>query len=129
MNKKSIALFSDLEGQIITRISTDCSGDGTCVLIDTENKKYRIRHHQSCCEYVRLDHVDGDPEDILNSRITFAEEDCREPKDAPNGGYENDSHTWTAYRLKVENGKSLTFWILGESNGYYCETCTFEEVD
>ena len=114
--------FFELKGQIITKIEADSLD----VLIETAGgNKYRIYHSQNCCESVDVKKTIGNVEDILNQEITLAEEDSKEPDWYKEEYY--DCHTWTSFYLETAKGR-FEIWILGESNGYYNESVTFEKI-
>ncbi len=115
--------FFELKGQIITKIEADSLD----VLIETASgNKYRIHHSQDCCESVDVERTIGNVEDILNQEITLAEEDSKEP-DWCKKEYSDDYHTWTSFYLETTKGR-FEIWILGESNGYYNESVSFEKI-
>lgn len=115
--------FFELKGQIITKIKADSLD----VLIETvSGNKYRIHHSQDCCESVDVKKTIGNVKDILNQEITLAEEDLKEP-DWYKPKYADDSHTWTSFYLETAKGR-FEIWILGESNGYYDESVSFEKI-
>ena len=75
-------------------------------------------HEQSCCEEVWLEDVCGDPEDLIETPILFADEAISEGISA-----EYDSMTWTFYRIRTINGTVALRWC-GTSNGCYSEDVT-----
>lgn len=113
--------FFALKGQTLSRLKINDDS----VSITSNVGRYEISHSQDCCESVGVVKVEGRPEDILNSPIVMAEEDSDE---IPGWQYSDGSHTWTSFYLKAENGASVKFWFLGESNGYYNESVNFYEV-
>ncbi len=120
------ANFFELQGQTIRAINV--AEDDKSVSITTDQFVYDITHEQDCCEYVRIVKVEGKPEDILNSPIAMAEEDSDEIP-GYKYSYSDDSHTWTSFYLKAENGASVKIWFLGESNGYYSESVNVTKRD
>lgn len=86
-------------------------------------------HDQDCCEYVRIEDIDGDLDDLLKGPILKAEEvSSSDPAFyKPDTVSDEESFTWTFYKL-VNNAGYLTIRWLGTSNGYYSESVTFEET-
>lgn len=125
MKYQSVDL-SELVGLTITKIY-QLGAHGDLLRIETsEGRSFRFIHYQDCCEYVDLNDIDGDIEDVMNSPVLLAEE----VKGAPPRNWEGPaaiSHTWTFYKIRTELG-SITLSFLGESNGYYSETVDFEEA-
>lgn len=90
----------------------------------TDGTEYHMYHEQDCCESVWLAEIIGDPDDLIGSPITMAEEVVQE------GEYGVDSYessTWTFYKFATNKGY-VTFRWLGTSNGYYSESVSFIEV-
>jgi hypothetical protein len=85
-------------------------------------------HSQDCCEFVSIDDIVGDLDDLLYSPITIAEvRTSREvqPWEDPDGY--RDSFTWTFYVLATVKGYVTIRWY-GSSNGYYSESVNFEKL-
>lgn len=114
--------FFELVGKTI--ISTTAINVGVCAFEFTlsDGSRVTLYHNQDCCEQVRVYAVNGDPAQLLNKQIAFAEED--NPSDHPSvddmSG--SDSHTITVFTLKAVDGSELEIVWLGESNGYYDES-------
>lgn len=78
--------------------------------------RYDMYHGQDCCESVSVEDINGDVEDILNSRVLVSEVVTNNDND--NNKYE--SCTWTFYKIATIKGFLVIRW-LGTSNGYYSE--------
>jgi len=109
--------FSSLVGEYIRRMEV---GDYE-VLLHTSSGFYRLYHEQDCCEYVYVEDVCGDVNDIQGV-IVEAEESSNDDENAEESG------TWTFYKLGTKNG-SVTIRFYGASNGYYSESVGCEYVD
>lgn len=118
----SYADFFQLKGAVISEMSV-----GDDVSFETSIGHFFLSHYQDCCESVHLEKTIGDVENVLNSPILTAENDYNEPPGEENRDY-SDSHTWSRYRLVTAKGE-FEMYFLGESNGYYSETMTFEKLD
>lgn len=103
-------------GKTLTAIDRDVDG---LTFRCTDGTVYRMWHDQECCEYVYLEDVCGDLDDLIGSPLVEAEEDFEEA--SAKGG------TWTFYRFSTVKGTVTLRW-LGESNGYYSEQANFDEV-
>lgn len=118
--------FSELLGRTLSRVVV--SPDNTEVHFYTDRAHYQLSHTQNCCEYVSIEDVEGDLEDLVGSPITLAEEATSLDRwnNIPSEDY-SESFTWTFYRLATAKGFVVFRW-LGESNGYYSESVDFERV-
>ena len=57
--------FSDLVGNTLLNVSSD----GEAVDFQCENgETYRLYHSQDCCEYVRVEDIAGDLDDLCGSK-------------------------------------------------------------
>lgn len=78
----------------------------------------RFYHIQDCCEFVRVEDVTGDWNDLLNTPLLVADE--RTSGDETEWG----GPLWTFYTFRTVKGTVDVRW-LGESNGYYSEEVSF----
>lgn len=113
--------FSDLVGN--TLVSVENHGCEINIK-DWSGSTYKMSHAQDCCENVEVEDICGDINDILNSPILTAEEstNCDE-----NGKGDNESFTWTFYKLSTIKGYVTIRWY-GSSSGYYSERVDFERT-
>lgn len=107
-------------------------GDDEIIFKTTDGKTFRMYHRQDCCESVRVEDICGDLQDLIGSPICQAEESSS--RDYPQGykrkdGYDYipESMTWTFYRLATQKGQVVIRWY-GESNGYYSEEVSFDQI-
>lgn len=110
-----------LKGFIIESISGLVRGSYE-VKINTEcGKEFIFYHEQECCESVTLCDFDCDF-DLNGALILLSEEICSEetPSDV-NLDYQDDSETWTFYKIETSKGGLWMRWH-GSSNGYYSES-------
>jgi len=117
--------ISILLGQTLQSVYGMSDGGVKISFITDTGRRFKMLHHQDCCENVRLIEVIGDPDDLIGSPITVAEE--RVSRDSAPAPKYPDSWTWTFYELATNKG-SVTLRWLGESNGYYSEAVDFVEV-
>lgn len=134
--------FSDLSGKTITAIEGLKERSDEIHITCSDGSKYRMSHHQDCCESVDIEDVVGDVNNMLNSPVLLAEAvsssdpspEVQAKRDADkaeveagNGYYYSpESETWTFYKLSTLRG-SLTIRWYGTSNGYYSESVSFEK--
>ena len=121
----SVSQFPDLLGHTFTSVT---SSSDRMEFHRSDGKVFAFFHLQDCCESVLIEDIAGDLSDLENSPLTMAEEVSNvdpEPKFADD--YQPESFTWTFYKFATVKGYVTVRW-LGESNGYYSESVTFEEV-
>lgn len=117
--------FSDLVGKTLVSITGAEKNSDAIRFTDSKGVVYLMHHHQSCCESVDVEDVEGDIEDLLNSPITLAEEASNSDPQPDQKVDEYSSFTWTFYRLATAKGFVVIRWY-GSSNGYYSESVDFE---
>lgn len=105
-------MVSNLVGARVLSI-TGASRGSEEVVITTDRGALKLWHDSECCEWVRVEEVDGDPGDLVGRVVSIAEETQDGVCDG--GG---DRHKWTFYRLCTDGG-DLTLRWLGGDNGYY----------
>lgn len=114
---------SVLVGQTITSVYVNEDGRDAHILFTTdEGYIYKMYHEQDCCEYVTIESIVGDVDDLIGQKIEVAES-------RSNSSYseEDDSQTWTFYCIRCVKTSVDIRWH-GSSNGYYSEGVTFERI-
>lgn len=120
--------FEMLKGLTLTAIEGKV-GDDTITFTTIDGRCFKLYHDRDCCEYVSVEDICGDLDDILNSPILLAEEvtSNENPKGVTKPQFQHTSFTWTFYKIATMKG-SVTIRFYGESNGYYSESVDFIEV-
>lgn len=120
--------ISALIGKTITAIN-GAAGDDRMTFECDDGTAYVMYHSQDCCESVSIEDIVGDLGDLIGSPILRAEESTsdKKPDDLPEPEYEDESVTWTFYKLATAKGWVDIRWH-GSSNGYYSESVDFEQV-
>ena len=122
--------ISELIGKKLLKVE-NVEDEKIIFLVDDESE-YMLYHEEDCCEWVKVNDICGDLDDLINSPILKAEERTNEDKN-PEGidlkelG-EQESFTWTFYELATIKGSVTIRWY-GESNGYYSESVTFCKIN
>lgn len=111
----------DLIGKTIISIDGMVKDSEEIIFTTKCGKKYKMYHHQDCCEYVYLEDVNGNVENLLNSEILRADvkTECEDD--------EYGSITYTFYTFATIKGYVDLRWN-GSSNGYYSESVDFELI-
>lgn len=117
--------FSELIGETFCKIE---KSNDEILFYTPDGSIYKMYHSQSCCEYVTIDDITGDLDDLIGSPILSASEDSNsdKPSDVVRD-YEPESETWTFYNLATIKGYVCIRWH-GSSNGYYSESVSFEKI-
>jgi hypothetical protein len=120
--------ISCLRGKTLSSIVVNDDND-EITFTTTENVKYKMFHEQDCCEWVTIDDICGDLQDLLWSEILVAEEvsSNENPINVVIPEDSQDSFTWTFYKLDTIKGGVTIRWY-GSSNGYYSESVAFEKI-
>ena len=126
-------IFSNLVGKVLQAVTVDEGDDPRVTFICGPDERYGLFHCQDCCEHVYIESIVGDLNDLLGTENLMAEEatsttghiidDPFQPKPVE----ENESQTWTFYKLRTIKGSVDIRWH-GVSNGYYSESVTFARV-
>ena len=121
--------FEDLTGHILKSIVV--SNDKQEMVFELEDgSRCHLYHDQDCCEYVAIEDICGDLNDLVGHPILLAEE--ASSNDNPEGVLitecQDASFTWTFYKLATVWGAVTIRWY-GESSGYYSESVDFGMLD
>ena len=116
MDWESGAKIEDMRGKVFTRVTGSVGGDQ--LMFETATERFVFFHYQVCCEYVNINDIVGDLEDLIGEPLLIAEEvsGATEPDDE-----HYESYTYTFYKFATRKGYVDVRW-LGESNGYYSES-------
>ena len=116
--------FSELLGKVIINIERNNTNDNEELIFHLSNGAiYKQFHEQNCCEYVHIEDIDGDLNDLIGYRLLQADESTQDAANATNV----DSATWTFYRMATIKGYVTIRWY-GSSNGYYSEGVSVEKI-
>lgn len=115
------ASVEELKGRIIKEIKQ--VGDDELWFTMADGDQYLMYHEQDCCEYVSIEEIIGDLEDLIGEPVLMAEESHEDASDQNDW----DSATWTFYKFATIKGYVTIRWY-GSSNGYYGETADFVKV-
>lgn len=122
-----MAEFSELYGKVLVAIEN--RGNEELIFTIDSGEKYKLYHSQSCCESVTIEDISGDLSDLVGSPLLMAEEVVsNENPEGYKSEYEQDSFTWTFYKLATIKGHVTIRWY-GSSNGYYSESVDFEKIE
>lgn len=118
--------ISVLIGKTLTKVE-NVLGEEIVFTLDS-GERYRLYHYQDCCESVRINDITGNLDDLVGVPILMADESSSSetPADVPKPEY-IESQTWTFYKFGTIKGY-VDIRFLGESNGYYSESVSFDHV-
>jgi len=117
--------INELLGKVLT--SVDAS-DEEVLFTCSDGSAYKMFHYQDCCESVYVEDINGDLSDLVEAPILQAEEvTSHENLPGVKPEWQDESYTWTFYKLATIKGSVTIRWY-GTSNGYYSEGVDFEEI-
>jgi hypothetical protein len=119
------ANFADLLG--VTLASVERVLNEQIIFTAKDGRQWNMFHDQGCCESVEIESIVGNLEDLVGAPILKAEvatSDKNPPDAKPEAIEDQDSFTWTFYKLATQKGYVDIRWY-GESNGYYSESVDF----
>lgn len=94
-------------------------GEKEMVFECEDGSKFVFYHEFDCCEYVRIEDVVGDLQDLVGVPLLMADEVTNRDDPVPEPEHV-ESYTWTYYKFATRKGYVDVRW-LGDSNGYYSE--------
>lgn len=110
--------IAELVGKTFTDVRVEENKE-RLVFVCADGSEYLFYHDQDCCEFVRINDINGDLAFLVGEPLLLADEatncDSLKPSECA------DSWTWTFYRFGTRKGYVDVRW-LGESNGYYGES-------
>ena len=115
-----VNIFEEILGKVL--VSAVENRDDSVIFTTSEGDKYKLAHHQDCCEYVYIESVVGDLQDLVGNPITMAE---RVTQDDPDHG---ESATWTFLKFATIKGY-VDIRFHGSSNGYYSESASMYKLN
>jgi uncharacterized protein YegJ (DUF2314 family) len=124
-NKMRLPTFEDLVGSTLSAL--DNQNDKALVFTLDTGEKYKLYHDQDCCESVFIEDIVGDLDDLIGVPILMAEEATNSKNPEGVEFPDQDSFTWTFYKLATIKGSVTIRWY-GESNGYYSESVDWGEI-
>lgn len=118
--------INDLIGKTIKHIVGGVEDSEELIFFTSDGYKYIMFNEENNTPNnidVRIEDINGDLDDLINSPITMAEEVKNvdeNPDDIERHDEYQDSFTWTFYKLATIKGYVTIRWY-GESNGFYSE--------
>ncbi len=129
--------FSTMVGKTFTDVRKvdEGIGDSDAILFTvSDSEQYAMFYDQDCCASCSIEDIAGDLSDLIASPVVRAEQNSSEEPDLPvkktvdeDYEYEDESFTWTFYRIQTAKGLVVIRWY-GSSNGYYSESASFGKV-
>ncbi len=120
--------FRVLTGHTLEWVTGLEKGSDCIRFLTTEGKRFRLRYIPDCCATADIEDIaGGTEEDLVGQTVVWAETlDSQHEADAP-PGHDTDSCTWSFYVIRTQDTTITIRWY-GESNGYYSESATFEQL-
>jgi len=117
--------MSDLIGKTLSSVVNN--GNDEIIFTVNDGTRYAMYHIQDCREHVYIDDICGDLDDLIGSPILESEEVSSDGAPSKDLAYEDESYTWTFYKLGTIKGSVNIRWY-GTSNGYYSESVDFHKI-
>lgn len=118
--------FNVLKGKTLSAV--EYNGEDVIRFIVDNTESYTMYHEQDCCEHVSVEDICGDLNDLVGSEIINAELACDSGYDDSIASSDNDSYTWSFYKIDTRKDGVTIRWY-GASNGYYSEKVNFCRSD
>lgn len=115
-----------LLGKTFTSVTGEVGGE-LIEFFDESGATVHMHHQRDCCESVTVEDICGDLKDLEGSPILQAEESTSDANPEGVTKEDQESFTWTFYRLATIKGSVVIRWY-GESNGYYSESVEVEQA-
>jgi hypothetical protein len=122
--QEPVKSFEDLRGRILSRVEQ--IGNDELRFYLTNDHYVRMYHQQDCCEYVSIEDIVGDLDDLVGTPLLVVEERVSRNEDGTEEQY-CDSYTWTYYSFRTIKGSVDIRWY-GSSNGYYSESVDIDVI-
>lgn len=118
--------FFNMIGRTMIEVQGLKEGSDHVTFVCEDGSTFEFYHERDCCESVAIYSIDGDVSDLVWSPIVMAEAVSSDPPDdfVPSA---HDSYTWTFYKFASGTGFVTVRWF-GESNGYYSESVSYNEI-
>src|SRR5262245_30241950 len=100
--------FSDIVGMTLVAVRGLSQYSDEVIFEMADGRKFKMLHHQSCCESVQLEDFEFDA-NMLGKVITLANEETSSEWDGSTEEYE--SATWTFYNLSTTGGTLSMRWL------------------
>lgn len=117
-------MYSNIDefiGKTIVKIERKSDYSDELFFNFSDGSIYKQHHEQDCCEYVEIEDIDGDLNDLIGYPLLQSEEVTQ---DDPNA---SESGTWTFYKFATVKGYVTIRWY-GTSNGYYSESACITKI-
>ena len=117
-----VTKFEHLIGKTFSEIKKVGNPTNELNFTTSDGERFWMGHHQECCEFVYLEDICGNLDDLIGSPLLMAEVVSQ------GGRKDNESGTWTFYKFATLKGYVTLRWF-GTSNGYYSEEVSFKKVE
>lgn len=114
--------IADLQGLVFDSVTRKDYHGYDAIYFENAEKTFILVHIQDCCEYVYIDDIVGDLEDLVGVEILSAEESYSY-NEGEKASEHDESYTWTFYKFATQKGR-VTVKFYGSSNGYYSESAS-----